>query len=50
MTRDADKSAPCPYVGAMAMKPPTYRKPVGVLLMVVGLIIYAGLVARLLPD
>lgn len=47
-TRDADIAAPCPYVGGMAIKPPTYRKPVGVLLMVAGLMIYAGVVSRLL--
>lgn len=31
-----------------APKPPTYRKPVGVLAIVVGLMIYAGIVSRLL--
>lgn len=33
------------YVGGMI---PSYRKPVGVLAIVVGLMIYAGVVARLL--
>ncbi|WP_370647456.1 DUF2842 domain-containing protein [Polymorphobacter sp. PAMC 29334] len=48
VTHEADNFTPCAYVGGMAMKPPTYRKPIGVLAMVLGLIIYAGLVSRLL--
>ena len=45
----ADIPAPPAYVGQMTVsKPPTYRKPVGVLAIVVGLMIYAGVVSRLL--
>lgn len=43
----ADFTWPTPYVDVMT---PSYRKPVGVLAIITGLIIYSGVVARLVAP
>lgn len=43
----ADIRCGAAYVGGMT---PTYRKPVGVLAIVAGLIVYAGVVSRLVAP